>query len=309
MSKRKVVVVIGPTGVGKTALGIFLAKRLHAEVISGDSIQVYRGLDIGSAKVTVAEAQGIVHHLIDIKDPTEGYSVAEFQKLARSHMEQEYRKGRIPLIVGGTGLYIKAALYDYVFEEEKPADAEQLQQWKTLDDDALWKTLYAIDEAAAKALHPHNRQRVLRALIMAQQGSSKSERLKAQQHCPLYDAYIIGCTMERAKLYQRINERVESMDRQGLLEEVERLQRTVPDLWTRQCMQGIGYREWRAYFQDGVAKAEVLSEIQKHSRQFAKRQYTWFRNQMDVHWYDMEHTDYDRIWEDVQQWLNTHGEE
>lgn len=300
---KKVIVVIGPTGVGKTKLGVQLAHWLNTEVISGDSIQVYRGLDIGSAKVTQEETEGVKHHLIDIKDATDSYSVAEFQSKAREIMDSLDAQGKMPLIVGGTGLYVKAVLYDYVFEQEEGNHEAELAALESWSNEQLWEELLRIDPNATRNLHPNNRQRVKRAIVMAQSGTKKSERDEAQEHKMIYDAFVIGCTMDREKLYERINLRVNLMMKDGLMEEMERLVKDVPDFFEQQCAVGIGYREWKEYFLGNISKEMVIEDIQKHSRQFAKRQYTWFRNQMPVHWYDMSSTSFEDIQKDIQTWL------
>ena len=281
----KVIAIVGPTGVGKTSLSILVAKHLDTEIISGDSIQVYKGLDIGSAKVTEEEMDGVVHHLIDIKELDEEYNVMEFQNVSREIMARLHNEHKIPVIAGGTGLYIKSTLYDYVFHKQED-DTAFMEEHKKYSSEELYEMLREVDPKSCETIHLNNRKRVLRALFMAKSGNIKSEVIDAQEHKPIYDAFIIGCTMDRAKLYERINLRVELMMNQGLWEEIQSLSK-IENIWDMQGMQGIGYREWQQYFLGNQTKDEVIENIQKHSRQFAKRQYTWFNNQMDVHWYDM----------------------
>ena len=281
----KVIAIVGPTGVGKTSLSILVAKHLNTEIISGDSIQVYKGLDIGSAKVTAEEMDGVKHHLIDIKELTDEYNVMEFQNVSREIMHKLHNENKIPVIAGGTGLYIKSTLYDYVFHKQED-DTAFMEEYKKYSSEELYAMLKELDPKSCETIHMNNRKRVLRALFMAKNGNLKSEVIDAQEHKPIYDAYIIGCTMDRAKLYERINLRVELMMNQGLWEEIQALSK-IENIWDMQGMQGIGYREWREYFLGNQSKEEVIANIQKHSRQFAKRQYTWFNNQMNVHWYDM----------------------
>ena len=243
---EKVIVVVGPTGVGKTRMGVALAKHFNGEVISGDSMQIYKTMDIGTAKVTDDEMEGIVHHLIDVKEPTESYSVKDFQDEVRLKIKEIISRGKLPIIVGGTGLYIKAALYDYEFSE-----------------------------------------RVLRAIaIYESTGVKKSETLAKQNHELIYNAKFIGLTLERESLYQRIDQRVDLMMEQGLLQEIDGLMKKN---YTRemQSMKAIGYKEWFAYYQGTQTLDETLELIKKNSRNYAKRQYTWFNNQVPVIWFNV----------------------
>ncbi len=283
---NKVIVLVGPTGVGKTKLSIELAKQLNGEIISGDAYQVYKQLSIGSAKITQEEMQGIQHYLVDCIDYKDAYSVKVFQEKARQYIQDIINKGKVPIVCGGTGLYIKALLYDYEFQEEQ-VDAQYKATLEALDNDCLYERLQAVDLKACEKIHKNNRQRVIRALLMANSGECKSDRIEKQQHTLLYDAYIIGLTMPREQLYAKIDERVEMMMQQGLKEEVESI---VEDISTflLQSMQGIGYKEWKPYFLQIEEEELVKANIQKNTRNFAKRQYTWFKNQMDVHWYDKE---------------------
>lgn len=295
----KVIVVIGPTSVGKTKMGVELAKILNGEVISGDSMQIYRGMDIGTAKVTVQEMEGIIHHCIDILEPTDEYSVKDFQETVRSQIEDITSRGKVPIIVGGTGLYIKAALYDYEFSETKDNHERFREKYKDYDNEQLYQHLISIDELSAKELHPHNRQRVLRAIeIYEQTGQKKSEILSKQQHICLYDTYFIGLTLERSLLYDRINQRVERMKQMGLQQEVTKLYLQGLKR-SHQSMKAIGYKEWFDYFEGLIDKEDVYENIKKHSRQYAKRQYTWFKNQFDVHWYEVNLEDFYKTVQEV----------
>lgn len=284
---NKVIVVVGPTSVGKTKMGVELAKVFNGEVISGDSMQIYKGMDIGTAKVTTEEMQGIVHHLIDIKDPTESYSVKEFQETVREKIQEILSRGKMPIIVGGTGLYIKATLYDYVFSETEDNHDAIKEKYAHLDDYQLYDHLKGIDQKSALELHPHNRQRVLRAIeIYEQTGQRKSEQLAKQEHRCIYDAYFVGLTLDREVLYERINHRVDVMKDMGLEEEMKNLYSQGLNR-EHQSMKAIGYKEWFDYFENHCTKEEVYENIKKHSRQYAKRQYTWFKNQFDMHWYEV----------------------
>lgn len=284
---EKVIVVIGPTSVGKTKMGVALAKKLNGEVISGDSMQVYRQMDIGTAKVTIEEMEGVTHHCIDILDPKDQYSVHDFQQTVRKQITEITNRGRVPIIVGGTGLYIKAALYDYTFSEMENNHDKINKKYKDYTNEQLYAHLKQIDEESAKILHFNNRRRVLRAIeIYEQTGQKKSEMINEQEHICLYDAYFVGLTLPRELLYERINLRVDLMMKNGLQGEMESL---IKQGLTRenQSMKAIGYKEWFDYFEGKCDLNEVSENIKKHSRQYAKRQYTWFKNQFDVHWYDV----------------------
>ena len=296
---EKVIVVIGPTSVGKTKMGVALAKKLNGEVISGDSMQVYRQMDIGTAKVTIEEMEGVTHHCIDILDPKDQYSVHDFQQTVRKQITEITNRGRVPIIVGGTGLYIKAALYDYTFSEMENNHDEINKKYKDYTNEQLYAHLKQIDEESAKILHFNNRRRVLRAIeIYEQTGQKKSEMINEQEHICLYDAYFVGLTLPRELLYERINLRVDLMMKNGLQGEMESL---IKQGLTRenQSMKAIGYKEWFDYFEGKCDLNEVSENIKKHSRQYAKRQYTWFKNQFDVHWYDVNLENFEQTIEQV----------
>ena len=295
----RVIVVVGPTSVGKTRMGVELAKRLNGEIISGDSMQIYKHMDIGTAKVTVDEMEGIKHHCIDILEATDSYSVKDFQKTVRQKIEEISYNGKVPIIVGGTGLYIKVALYDYQFQDEDTKHEEYVEKFKDYSNDELHQYLMNIDELSAKELHPNNRRRVLRAIeIFENTGRKKSDVIASQQHQCLYDTYFIGLTLEREILYQRINQRVDKMRDMGLEKEVTDLYKLG---LTRdfQSMKAIGYKEWFDYFDGLISLDDVYENIKKHSRQYAKRQYTWFKNQFDVHWYDVNLECFEKTVEEV----------
>ncbi|WP_110113022.1 tRNA (adenosine(37)-N6)-dimethylallyltransferase MiaA [Bacillus sp. CGMCC 1.16541] len=287
--KQKVIVLIGPTAVGKTKLSIEIAKTFNAEIISGDSMQIYKGMDIGTAKITETEMEGIPHHLIDIKDPTESFSVAEFQTLVREKITQIHAKGKVPMIVGGTGLYIQSVIYDYQFAEDKKDSAikwelEQLANIKGID--FLYEKLQKVDPESAKSIHKNNERRVIRALeVYEETGKKFSDYIKEQSHELIYDVILIGLTMDRETLYQRINQRVDMMMNEGLLQEVQGLyHKGVRDT---QSIQAIGYKELYAYLEEEVSLDEAVEQLKQNSRRYAKRQLTWFRNKMPVHWFDV----------------------
>ena len=297
---KNVIAIVGPTAVGKTKLSIELAKKLNGEIVSGDAMQIYRGMDVGTAKIMLDEMEGIPHHLLDEKTPDEAYSVAEFQKTVRAKIEDITLRGKMPILVGGTGLYVKAVLYDYEFADEKMPRSEQ---YEGLTNQEVHKKLVAIDPETAEALHPNNRRRVVRALnIYHETKKTKSEALKKQEKKLVYDVALIGLTDEREVLYQRINQRVDEMVADGLIEEVKELhQKGIKR--DAQSIQAIGYKEIYDYL-DGTINLEVAVElVKRNSRRLAKRQYTWFRNQMDVTWFDVEVANFHRTVTEVLAWL------
>ncbi|QWG46079.1 tRNA (adenosine(37)-N6)-dimethylallyltransferase MiaA [Bacillus mycoides] len=289
VQREKVAVIIGPTAVGKTKLSIDLAKALNGEIISGDSMQIYRTMDIGTAKVTTDEMDGIPHYMIDIKDPEDSFSVAEFQERVRKCIREITERGKLPIIVGGTGLYIQSVLFDYQFTDEA-GDATYREQMEKLalerGVEYIHKKLQEVDPESAERIHANNVRRVIRALeIFYTTGEKMSNQLEKQENELLYDVSLIGLTMDREMLYDRINLRVNLMIEQGLLEEVKGLhERGVRDC---QSIQAIGYKEIYDYFENRVSLEEAVSQLKTNSRRYAKRQLTWFRNKMDVAWFDV----------------------
>lgn len=280
---KEVVAIVGPTASGKTALSIALAKALDGEVINGDAMQVYRGLDIGTAKITTEEMEGIPHHLLSFLAPTESFSVADFQQLAREKIKEITARGKKPIIVGGTGLYVQAALYDFRFTEQKIDETLRQELYAMLEAKGpqhMHNLLAAQDAQTAATIHPNNTRRVIRALEMLQQGTTKSDEAKQQGNTALYDATIIGLDLPRDVLYDRINARVDHMMALGLEQEV----RALYDAGIRdvQAIQAIGYKELYAYFDGHMTKQEALEALKQNSRRYAKRQLTYFRNKMDI---------------------------
>jgi len=294
---QKVLVIVGPTSVGKTSFGVKCAKTFHGEVISGDSIQVYKGLNIGSAKVTKEETQGIPHYLIDIKDAKDSYSVKEFQEKGREYIRQITQKGMLPIVVGGTGLYIKALLYDYHFFEEDIQD----NPYDNLSNEQIYELLQKEDPKALENIHVNNRRRLVRALnVVRKHGIGISQNKDGKEKEALYDVKLIGLTKDREALRNDIDKRVDLMIQMGLVEEIKNLLKegiTFDD----QSMQGIGYKEFRDYFEDKKSLDEVIEEIKVNTRHFAKRQYTWFNNQMFIEWYE----DKQEALESIKEWLCT----
>ncbi|RHW36556.1 tRNA (adenosine(37)-N6)-dimethylallyltransferase MiaA [Neobacillus notoginsengisoli] len=287
--KQKIVAIIGPTAVGKTKLGIEIAKHFNGEVISGDSMQIYRGMDIGTAKVTPGEMEGIPHHLIDIRNPDEVFSVAEFQSLVEEKITDISLRGKLPIIVGGTGLYIQSVLYDYEFTESPadPAFRERLEKLAREEgNEAVHRELALLDPRAAEHLHPNNVRRVIRALeIIKSSGMPLEENRKHNQPGQKYDAAVIGLTMDREKLYDRINQRVDKMVSEGLIEEVQSLYNQ--GLRDCQSIKAIGYKEIYDYLDGKTTLEESIEILKQNTRRYAKRQLTWFRNKMDVEWVNM----------------------
>jgi tRNA dimethylallyltransferase len=287
--KKKLLVLIGPTAVGKTKTSIKLAKAFNGEIISGDSMQIYKKMDIGTAKITPAEMEGIPHHLIDIKNPEEAFSAAEFQVLGREKITDISSRGKLPMIVGGTGLYIQSVLFDYHFSEA-PADASYRKTLEMLAEKEgntyLHEKLMEIDPESGRRIHPNNIRRVIRAIeIFHCTGKTMSELQQSEPLESIYDVAIIGLTLEREKLYERINQRVDIMIEHGLMNEVEMLfQQGLRDC---QSIQAIGYKELYDYFYGKVTLEQAIENLKQNSRRYAKRQLTWFRNKMDVKWFDM----------------------
>ncbi len=277
-----IIVLVGATATGKSALAVELAKRFNAEIISGDSIQVYRQLNIGSAKITTDEMQNIPHYFIDYMDYTESYNVKIFQTVGREYIKDIMSRNKNVIICGGTGLYIKALLYDYIFEEESIALPES---YYLKSNEELYEMLQKVDEQSCVSIHPNNRKRILRALKIALSGETKSQRIAKQEHKMLFDAIIIGLDAPRDFLYERINQRVDLMLQQGLFEEVKSLY--YPGVFSLQSMQGIGYKEWQGYFENNQSLADVIEKIKTNTRHLAKRQYTFFNNQFNIKYFSI----------------------
>ena len=295
----KVAVIVGPTAVGKSGLSIELAKRFNGEIINGDSIQVYKQLNIGSAKIKKEEMQGIKHYLLDYKEVGEDYDVAQFQRDGRLAIEQVEQKGKLPIIVGGTGLYIKALLYDYSFVSQ---ENKTHYDFSAYSNEQLFHQLEQADYKSSLTIHPNNRKRIIRALEMAKQGVSKSQQEEKQEHKMLYDAKIIALTMDREHLKQRIDQRIDLMLEEGLIREVSDLFAEYP--YDSHCFQGIGYKEFIPYVKKEKELNECIEDIKTHTKQFAKRQYTWFRHQMPVDWYDIEDAAYPQnVFDDMEEFL------
>ncbi len=278
-----VIAIVGPTASGKTALSLELAKRFDGEIINGDSMQVYRHMSIGTAKISDADMQGVPHHLLDIKDPEESFSVAEYQLLVRNKIEEIKSRGKLPILVGGSGLYVQAVLFDYRFAEEQADEEMRASLYAELEQKGpqhMHDKLKALDPDTD--IHPNNTRRVIRALEIWASGQDKTDRGLAMS--PMYNEIIIGLDIDRAVLYDRINERVDDMVDQGLVEEVTALKdRGIRDA---QSIQAIGYKEIYAYLNGVMQFEEAINLLKQNSRKYAKRQFTYFKNKLPIYWID-----------------------
>ena len=290
--KKPLIVLTGPTAVGKTSLSISLAKAVNGEIISADSMQVYKGMDIGSAKIRKEEMQGFTHYLVDILAPEEEFHIVKFQELAKAALEEIYAKGKIPILVGGTGFYIQAVTRDIDFTqaEQETSYREELEQFaKEKGAEYLHEKLREVDSKSAENIHANNVKRVIRALEFYHQNGtpiSEHNEEQKQQTSPYNLAYFV-LTAPREILYERIDRRVDQMMEEGLLEEVKSLRE-------RGChrgmvsMQGLGYKEILAYLEGEYPLEEAVRILKRDTRHFAKRQLTWFRREQDVIWVDKE---------------------
>lgn len=293
---KKLVILTGPTAVGKSELAVKLAKEIGGEIISADSMQVYRHMDIGSAKILPEEMENIPHHLIDVLEPTEEFNVVVFQKMAKDAMEVIRQRGHIPILTGGTGFYIQAVLYDIDFthNDEDSLLRRQLEQLANdKGNEILYERLKQIDPESCETIHPNNVKRVIRAIEFYEKTGKKISQHNREQHenlSPYRFAYFV-LNDERAKLYDRIDKRVEKMLAQGLVEEVESLKNMgcTRDLVS---MQGLGYKEILDYLSGNCSLEEAVYLIKRDTRHFAKRQLTWFRREKEVTWINKQDFNY-----------------
>ncbi|MBN2503715.1 MAG: tRNA (adenosine(37)-N6)-dimethylallyltransferase MiaA [Bacilli bacterium] len=278
--KHKLVAIVGPTATGKSDLAIQVAKHLDAEIISGDAFQFYKGMDIGTAKVSVEDRLQVTHHLIDIFDPDDKFSVADYQRLVRLKIQEIDAKGKSVIIVGGSGLYIKSVLYDYQFIGDSRSHDDT--DFSTYPTEELHDLLKKNDPDLAAVVHPNNRRRIIRSLELA--GSNAIETRKKGK-TPYYDdCIIIGLELDRGQLYRRIDSRVDAMIENGLVDETRALfEKQV----SSQAMAAIGYKELFGYFRKETDLNTAIQMIKQNSRRYAKRQLTWFKNQMQVDWIDV----------------------
>ena len=283
---QDIIVIVGPTGIGKTKLSIELAKKLDAEVINGDSVSIYKDLDIGSAKPTLEEREGIPHHLIDIREVEEDYTVFDYQKDVRQKIEEITSRNKRVIIVGGTGLYIKAGLYNYTFTEGTTYNQyEDMTNQEILDRIKKFKVVETPDV--------NNRKRLVRLLNKVE----NNEDLSKNKDELLYNIKTIGLTTPREILYERINKRVDIMINNGLLEEINSLKDRYPN--SRILNSGIGYKEFYDYLYNDKSLETVIEEIKQNSRRFAKRQYTFFKHQFDTTWFEVDLNNFDKTINEV----------
>lgn len=296
---KKVLVIAGPTASGKTALSIKLAHLLNGEIISGDSTQVYKELVIGTAKITDEEKDGVTHYGLDLIHYNENYSVKDFQTMARHSIDTITSKNRVPIIVGGTGFYLKACLYDYEFTEE----IEEDNPFDDLSNEQIVEKLKQIDPKSLDKIHINNRKRLVRALNIGLKGQTKSEREESQNHKPIYDVFMIVLDIDKKILDQRIETRLNNMFDYGLKDEVEQYF-SQKETWDYQSFQAIGYKEWKAYFLNQSTLDEVKEKILIATRQYAKRQLTWFRHQFSAYWYKASDESEKLLLEEIKLWLS-----
>lgn len=283
-----ILAIVGPTGVGKTKLSVELAKKYNAIIINADAMQVYIGMDIGTAKIKEKEKEGIPHYLFDIKDVSVNYTVYDYQKDARELIEKY--KDRNIIFVGGTGLYLKAALYNYEFNEEE----KTVNTYDELTNEEVYEL--ALKKDANMNIHKNNRKRLIRFL--------NKENIDIPDAQPIYDAIYIGLTCERSMLYERINNRVDEMFHEGLIDEVKSFYDK--KISSKALSTAIGYKELFAYFNGEITLEEAKDLIKKNSRHYAKRQYTWFNNQMKVVWFNVNFKDFSKTIDEVYEYIKKH---
>jgi tRNA dimethylallyltransferase len=289
MNKPKVIVICGPTASGKTALSIELAKKLDGEIISSDSMQIYKDMNIGTAKPSKEEMQGIKHYLIDFVEPDQRYSVAEFKKDAEQAIEEILSKGKVPIVVGGTGLYIDSLIYgieyqDIKLDEEYRKELEERAEKQGLE--KLYEEAKKIDSQAMEKISSNDKKRIFRVLeIYKATGKTKTEQeIESRKNEVKYNYKIFAINMEREKLYERINKRVDIMIEQGLIKEVEELLKKYNEFPT--AMQGLGYKEVVEYLQEEITEEQMVEKVKMETRRYAKRQITWFKKNKQTVWID-----------------------
>lgn len=308
--KKPLIILTGPTAVGKTDLSIRLARELNGEIISADSMQVYKKMDIGTAKIKKEEMQGIPHYLVDVLDPAQDFNVVVFQEMAKKAMEEICRRGKVPIVVGGTGFYIQALLYDIDFSEHDSGEEYRAYLQKIGEERGnryLHDMLCEVDEEYAKTVHANNTKKVIRALEYYKETGQKlsaHNREQREKESP-YEAVYLVLNDDRKRLYQRIDQRVDAMIREGLEEEVRSL---VAQGYTKNMvsMQGLGYKEFFDYFDNKISLEEVIALIKRDTRHFAKRQLTWFRREKNVVWFDKSrYTSAKELFEDIIKCIET----
>lgn len=289
---NKVIVVVGPTGIGKTKMSIELAKKYNGEIINADSMQIYKELNIGTNKIKESEKQNITHHLFDIKNVEEEYSIYNYQIDCRNKINEILKRKKTPILVGGTGLYIKSALYNYQLNCQP-----QNNDYPQLTTEELYQKLIALDKEAINKIDPNNRRRIVNAINYFKNNQTSITSNKTNQL--LYNVEFIGLTTSRDKLYNIINNRVDLMFKNGLLEEVLKFYNH--NIQTKPLTGGIGYKELYEYFNHSISLEEAIEKIKRNSRKYAKRQYTFFYNQLPVTWFNV---DYNNFFNTVKEVIN-----
>ncbi len=293
---KKIIVITGPTGVGKTKLSVNLAKKLDAEIINADSMQIYKDLNIGTAKITKEEKENIPHHLFDIKNINEDYSIYDYQIDARNKIEEITSRDKQVIFVGGTGLYIKSALYDYKLNKENIND-----NYDNLSCEELYNELIKLDKDIV--IDKNNKRRLIRALNYYKENNKSISNNKTDKL--LYDVIMIGLTTSRDKLYSIINSRVDKMIDNGLIDEVKYFYDN--KIYTKPLINGIGYKELYKYFNNEITLDEAVELIKKNSRHYAKRQYTFFNNQLNIKWFDVDFDNFNNTINDVYNYIQECG--
>jgi len=297
------IIIVGPTASGKTSLSVELAKALNTEIINADSQQLIKGLDIGTAKVTEAEMQGVKHNMLDIIEVGQDYSVSEFREDCLKHIARIKAEGKVPVVVGGTGLYVNSIIYDYTYGGTDKDDALREEYFKlasTKGNEYVYEILKSLDPKSASEIHPNNLKRVIRAIEIAK----KSKQIKSKQSLKLntqINPLIIGLTIERGELFARIDRRVDLMIEQGLQNEINRLKEQ--GYYEKGITLPIGYSEWAGYYDGTLTKEQVIEQIKLDTRHYAKRQMTWFKRLDDVHWFDPIKTPLSDILNSTMQFL------
>ena len=290
----KIIIITGPTAVGKTKLSIELAKKYNGEIINADAVQVYKGLDIGSAKVTEEEKENIPHHLFDIKDVNEEYTIYHYQKDCREKIKEILDRGNTPILVGGTGLYIKAALYDYKLTEEKETNT-----YNNLTTEELYNELLELDKDIV--IDKNNRRRLIRAINYYKENNKSINNNVTNKL--LYDCIFIGLTTDRKVLYDKINTRVDIMMKEGLLNEVKDFYEK--GIRTKPLLNAIGYKEIYSYLDGNISLEEAIDKIKQNSRHYAKRQYTFFNHQLPVVWFETDSNNFNNTIEKVENYIKS----
>ncbi|MEE3342963.1 MAG: tRNA (adenosine(37)-N6)-dimethylallyltransferase MiaA [Bacilli bacterium] len=295
---KKIIVIVGPTGVGKTKLSIMLAKKYNGEIINADSMQIYKDLNIGTAKITKEEKEGIPHHLFDIKHVTEEYSIYNYQKDCRKAIKDIQSRNKTVILVGGTGLYIKSALYDYKLNEKTNNN-----NYDNIPTEELYNKLIKLDKDSIDKIDKNNRRRIINALSYYLANNKSITQNKTNKL--LYDTYFIGLTTNRDELYKIINNRVDIMVKNGLIEEVKQFHNN--NIYTKPLTGGIGYKELYNYFDNKISLDEAIDKIKKDSRNYAKRQYTFFNNSLPTKWFNTDYNNFTNTYNEIINYIENNN--